>query len=197
MFSGIISSLSLLQKITKQGSGLRFTFSNPIAQSFKIDQSVSHDGVCLTVVAILGDQYEVEVIAETLSKTTLGSLREGTWVNIETSITPATLLDGHIVQGHVDSTLKCIKKEDLNGSWSYWFHLPEEFAHLVIPHGSVCLNGVSLTVANIVSDSFNVAIIPYTFTHTNFQSLEAGMAVNVEFDILGKYLARKWSLEQK
>jgi riboflavin synthase len=194
MFSGIIKSLGVVQSIRTQGTTIRIAISSPIASELNIDQSIAHDGVCLTVVDVRNGSHEVEVVRETLSKTTLAYWKEGHVVNLEKSITATTLLDGHLVQGHVDTTLKCLQIEDLNGSWSFKFNLPNEYAGLVIPHGSICLNGVSLTVANLYADSFEVAIIPYTFEHTNFRQLHTGDYVNVEFDLIGKYLLRQFEI---
>lgn len=194
MFSGIIKSTGIVRSIHPMGSTKRITISTQFAEDLSIDQSIAHDGICLTVVAINDGAYEVEVVQETLSKTTFASLKKGDVVNLEKSITPTTLLDGHLVQGHVDTTLKCLLIEDLHGSWKFKFDLPSAFAGLVIPHGSICLNGVSLTVANLYQDSFDVAIIPYTFDHTNFKHLRESDEVNVEFDLIGKYLLRQASL---
>lgn len=191
MFSGIIKSIGIVKSIRTQGTTKRIAISSPISPELSIDQSIAHDGVCLTIVAVTNGTHEVEVVHETLSKTTLTSLQEGDVLNLEKSITPATLLDGHLVQGHVDTTLQCLQVEDLNGSWKIKFNLPKEYAGLVIPHGSICLNGVSLTVANLNPDSFEVAIIPYTFEHTNFKNLRKDDFVNVEFDLIGKYLIRQ------
>ena len=194
MFSGIIKSTGIVRSIQATGSTKRITIASPLADELTIDQSIAHDGICLTVVAINNGTYEVEVVQETLSKTTFASMKEGGVVNLEKSITPTTLLDGHLVQGHVDTTIKCMRIEDLIGSWKIQFNLPKEYAGLVIPHGSICLNGVSLTVANLYPDSFDVAIIPYTFEHTNFKHLLEGNYVNVEFDLIGKYLLRQATL---
>ena len=194
MFSGIIKSTGIVRSIQATGSTKRITIASPLADELTIDQSIAHDGICLTVVAINNGTYEVEVVQETLSKTTFASMKEGGVVNLEKSITPTTLLDGHLVQGHVDTTIKCMRIEDLIGSWKIQFNLPKEYAGLVIPHGSICLNGVSLTVANLYPDSFDVAIIPYTFEHTNFKHLLEGNDVNVEFDLIGKYLLRQATL---
>ena len=183
-----------MRSIQAKGSTKRITIASPLADELTIDQSIAHDGICLTVVAINDGTYEVEVVQETLSKTTFASMKEGGVVNLEKSITPTTLLDGHLVQGHVDTTIKCMRIEDLIGSWKIQFNLPKEYAGLVIPHGSICLNGVSLTVANLYPDSFDVAIIPYTFEHTNFKHLLEGNDVNVEFDLIGKYLLRQAAL---
>lgn len=196
MFSGIIKSIGIVQSIRMQGSTKRIAISSPISAGLTIDQSLAHDGVCLTIVAVSNGTHEVQVVEETLSKTTFKMLKEGDVVNLEKSITPTTLLDGHLVQGHVDTTLQCLEINDLNGSWKIKFNLPGEFAGLVIPHGSICLNGVSLTVANLYPDSFEVAIIPYTFEHTNFKHLHKDDFVNVEFDLIGKYLLRQAELTQ-
>lgn len=164
--------------------------SSPLSSVLQIDQSVAHDGVCLTVVHIDNDTHAVDVVAETLSKTTLGRKEIGQHINMELSVTPATLLDGHIVQGHVDTVLTCSDIADMKGSIKMRFQLPQEFAHLVIPRGSICLNGISLTVANLFKDAFEVSIIPYTLQHTNLRDVKSGDGVNVEFDVIGKYLAR-------
>lgn len=191
MFSGIIQSLGTIVSVENRGTTKQVRIHASLAPQLHVDQSLSHDGVCLTVTAIEDEYYTVEVVAETLSKTTLQWMQPGQQFNLEKSITPQSLLDGHLVQGHVDTTLKCVERIDLNGSWKFTFELPAEYAHLVIPHGSICLNGVSLTIANLFDDTFDVAIIPYTFSHTNFQSLQAGQSVNVEFDLIGKYLFRQ------
>ncbi len=194
MFSGIIKSTGIVCSIQATGSTKRITIVSPLADELTIDQSIAHNGICLTVVAINDGTYEVEVVQETLSKTTFASLEEGAIVNLEKSISPTTLLDGHLVQGHVDTTIRCLHRQNLTGSWKITFNLPEEYAGLVIPHGSICLNGISLTVANLYPDSFDVAIIPYTFEHTNFKHLLEGDEVNVEFDLIGKYLLRQAAL---
>ncbi len=191
MFSGIIKSNGVVQSIRTQGTTSRIAISSEISAELSIDQSIAHDGVCLTIVAINNGRHEVDVVQETLSKTTFGNFKEGDLVNLERSITPTTLLDGHLVQGHVDTILQCLAIEDLSGSWKIKFNLPQEYAGLVIPHGSICLNGVSLTVANLYQDAFEVAIIPYTFEHTNFKHLRKDDFVNVEFDLIGKYLLRQ------
>ncbi len=191
MFSGIIKSTGVVQSIETMGTTIRITIESIIADSLSIDQSIAHDGICLTIVNVSDGTYAVEVVMETLSKTTYQYLKEGQVVNLEKSITLATLLDGHLVQGHVDTILQCHGVEDLDGSWKIKFNLPSEYAGLVIKHGSICLNGVSLTVSNLYTDTFEVAIIPYTFEHTNFQHLVEGEFVNVEFDLIGKYLLRQ------
>ena len=159
-----------------------------------IDQSIAHDGACLTVVNVSNGVHTVEVVQETLSKTTLGTWASGRMVNIEKALSPMSLLDGHMVQGHIDTTVMCLGINDLEGSWLMSFNLPKDFAGLVIPQGSISLNGVSLTIAELGKDSFSVAIIPYTFNNTNFRYLKKGDEVNVEFDLIGKYIVRQIEL---
>lgn len=191
MFSGIIQTTGIVQSIEDKGSTKLMTISSPISNSLHIDQSIAHNGVCLTIINVHDGNHQVEIVNETLSKTNLGSLKPGQIVNLEKSITMETLLDGHLIQGHVDNILRCEKNEDLDGSWLMQFNLPKEFEALIIPHGSICINGVSLTVANLFGDSFNVAIIPYTYEHTSFKFISEGDMVNVEFDLIGKYLIRQ------
>jgi riboflavin synthase len=161
-----------------------------MAAELKVDQSVAHNGVCLTVTEINGDRYKVTAVAETLAKTNLGLWQEGDKVNIERALRVGDRLDGHFVQGHVDATATCIEKQVLEGSWLFRFRFPRQFGALVIEKGSICLNGVSLTAFNVADDELTVTIIPYTFEHTNFNAIEQGSVVNVEFDILGKYLLK-------
>lgn len=196
MFSGIIKAIGKVESITNVGTTLRIAISSPISSDLVIDQSISHNGVCLTIVNVKDGIHEVDVVAETLSKTTFPHVHVGDVINLEKSITPTTLLDGHLVQGHVDTTLKCIHREDRNGSWNFTFNLPVEFGSLVIPHGSICLNGVSLTVAQLYPDSFEVTIISYTFENTAFKYLREGDQVNVEFDLIGKYLQRQMEFKK-
>ncbi len=191
MFSGIIKSIGVVKSINMMGTNRRLAISSPISGDLMIDQSISHDGVCLTIADVRNGIHEVDVVQETLSKTNFQFLKTGQLINLEKSITPTTLLDGHLVQGHVDTFLECIHIDNRQGSWNIKFNLPKEFAELVIPRGSICLNGVSLTVANIYDDSFDVAIIPYTYEHTNFHLLRKSDFVNVEFDLIGKYLLRQ------
>jgi riboflavin synthase len=191
MFSGIIKSTGVITAIEHSGTTRRITITSPLASTLSIDQSVAHDGVCLTVIETTDDQYQVDVVHETLTKTTFQSLKVGHILNLETSLSLSTLLDGHIVQGHTDTTLKCLEVRDLSGSWNMKFDLPAEYAPLVILHGSICLNGVSLTVARLDTDAFEVAVIPFTFEHTNFQLLQPGSYVNAEFDVIGKYILRQ------
>ncbi|MGB4848354.1 MAG: riboflavin synthase [Saprospiraceae bacterium] len=191
MFSGIIQSTGIVQSIEDKGSTKLMTVSSSISNALHIDQSIAHNGVCLTIVKVHDGNHQVEIVNETLSKTNLGSLQPGQIVNLEKSITMETLLDGHLIQGHVDNTLRCEKIEDLDGSWLMQFNLPKDFEALIIPHGSICINGVSLTVANLFDHSFDVAIIPYTYEHTNFKFIKEDDMVNVEFDLIGKYLLRQ------
>ncbi len=195
MFSGIIKSIGTVIAITENGTTKRITITSNLSPSLHIDQSISHDGVCLTVVAVEGTTHTVEVVQETLSKTNLAQISEGRLINLEQSITTETLLDGHLVQGHVDTVLRCTEIQDQSGSWKMFFQLPMDFAPLVIPHGSICINGVSLTVAELGADYFAVAIIPYTFFNTNFHILMSGDLVNVEFDVIGKYFVRQMQLK--
>lgn len=194
MFTGIISHQATITRMTQNGSNLDFWLSSPITPTLKIDQSVAHNGVCLTVVEIKETEYKVTAVAETLQKTTLGSWQEGDLVNLELSLRVGDRLDGHFVQGHVDAVAVCTGKQVLEGSWLFHFRFPEAFAALMIEKGSVCLNGVSLTVFNVQRDTFTVTIIPYTYEHTNFSRIEAGSQVNIEFDVMGKYLLRQQAL---
>ena len=194
MFTGIIESVAIVADIRGEGSNMHFIMACNIAAELKPDQSVAHSGVCLTVVELLDDQYKVTAVAETLAKTNLGSWRKGDEINIERSLKVGDRLDGHFVQGHVDTTATCIERQSLEGSWLFRFRFPEQFAALVIEKGSICVNGVSLTAFNVGRDEFTVAIIPYTYEHTNFHTIDAGRQVNVEFDVLGKYLLRSKDL---
>ena len=194
MFSGIIISTGIVQTISDKGTTKLVTISSPISDSFHIDQSIAHDGVCLTIVHVEHGMHQVEAVKETLSKTNIGYWKEGTTVNLEKSITLQTLLDGHLVQGHADIALTCQKIMDQDGSWRMQFNLPKGYEALLIPHGSICINGVSLTIANLYDGYFDVAIIPYTYQHTNFKFLKEGDTVNVEFDLVGKYLLRQLEL---
>jgi len=190
MFTGIIESLARVAEIQRDGSNIHLTIECPLASELKVDQSVSHNGVCLTVTNISGNRYTVTAVAETLAKTNLGKWQVNDEVNIERSLRLGDRLDGHFVQGHVDATATCIEKQTLDGSWLFRFRFPDAYAALVIEKGSICINGVSLTVFNTGKDTCTVTIIPYTYTHTNFHNIEAGSVVNVEFDVLGKYLLR-------
>ena len=188
MFTGIIETLGKIVAINKEQENVHFTVESDFTSALKIDQSVAHNGVCLTVVSIHEKQYVVTAILETLQKTNLGAWQIGTKVNLERCMLMNGRLDGHIVQGHVDTTAKCISIEDQEGSWKYTFEYNSPF--VTVEKGSITINGVSLTVVDSFQNSFSVCIIPYTFEHTNFHTLEIGNTVNLEFDIIGKYVAK-------
>ena len=191
MFSGIVEGMGEVVAIRTDRQNKHFTLRAPFARSLKIDQSVAHNGVCLTVVELEEDTYTVTAMKETLDRSNLGLLQVGDLVNLERSMKPDALLDGHIVQGHVDQTARCTAKEDADGSWYYTFEYePQGGGLCTVEKGSVSVNGVSLTVCNSQPSSFQVAIIPYTYEHTNFCRIEPGTVVNLEFDIVGKYIAR-------
>jgi riboflavin synthase len=190
MFTGIIETLSKVEKIEKEGTNVHFTFSSPITPELKIDQSVAHNGVCLTVVSISGTNYVVTAIDETLKRTSLGSLKVGDVVNLERCMAANGRFDGHIVQGHVDTTATCKNIKDINGSWEFTFEHEKSTKNVTVEKGSITINGVSLTVVNSTDTSFSVHIIPYTFENTNFKTLKVGEKVNLEFDIVGKYVAK-------
>ncbi|MCD8173125.1 MAG: riboflavin synthase [Alistipes sp.] len=190
MFSGIVEAVATVTAIREEGGNKHFSLRCPFTHELKIDQSVSHNGVCLTVVAIDEDVYTVTAIRETLQKSNLGLLSVGDEVNLERSMRPDALLDGHIVQGHVDQTAVCTALEEADGSWYYTFGYEQQGDNVTVEKGSVAVNGVSLTVVNSQSKSFQVAIIPYTYENTNFRHIRPGSVVNIEFDIIGKYIAR-------
>lgn len=194
MFTGIIEKTGVVKKIIGNGSNKTFWIKSAISAKLKIDQSVSHDGVCLTVEEIKANQHRVTAIAETLSKTTLGAWQSGHIVNLERCMKLNDRLDGHFVQGHADTTGTCVKKTEKNGSWEFRFEFPEQFADLIIEKGSITVNGVSLTAFKVSDKTFDVAIIPFTFENTNIKNIEPGDKVNLEFDLLGKYISRKLSL---
>ena len=190
MFTGIIEALGKVKTIERDRSNVHFTVESPISHELKIDQSVSHNGVCLTVVGLGDGWHRVTAVEETLRRTNLGKWEAGTLVNLERCLPMNGRLDGHIVQGHVDETAECVEVVETDGSWRFTFRYRPAPEHLLVDKGSVCLNGVSLTVVEPHHDLFSVAIIPYTLEHTNFKTLRAGDTVNVEFDIIGKYIAR-------
>jgi riboflavin synthase len=190
MFTGIIESLGTIVSIENQGTNRTFWVESSISGQLTIDQSVSHNGVCLTVDALAEGRHRVTAIEETLKKTDLGDWQTGGQVNLERSMLLNGRLDGHIVQGHVDATGRCIQKTDKDGSWEFRFDFPVQFANLVIENGSISLNGTSLTIFNVTGNSFDVAIIPYTYTHTSIGAVKPGSLVNLEFDMIGKYVAR-------
>ena len=198
MFTGIVERLGKIKEITQENSNYHFTVSSGIESEVYIDQSVSHNGVCLTIVEINDDSYIVTAIKETMIKTNLGNLSVGDEVNLErAAISGQTRMDGHMVQGHVDSTSTCTKISDENGSWYFTFQLNDDNRSLVVNKGSVCINGVSLTVVDPTKNEFSVAIIPYTYEHTNFKNIRVGDNVNLEFDIIGKYVQRYLENTQK
>ena len=190
MFTGIIESFGNVVSIEKELDNPHFTIQSPISSELKIDQSVAHNGVCLTVVKLGEGTHTVTAIHETLSKTNLGSVQLGDLVNLERCMQMNGRLDGHIVQGHVDQTAKCIALEEENGSWLYTFQYDNSLGNVTVEKGSICVNGISLTVVNSREDQFSVAIIPYTFENTNLRNVKPGDTINLEFDIIGKYVAR-------
>jgi riboflavin synthase len=194
MFTGIIESQAKVIAYDDRGTNRTFCFESEIAHELKVDQSLSHNGVCLTVIHIDGQQYYVTAIEETLKKTNLGLLQKDHTVNIERCMPANGRFDGHIVQGHVDQTALCTKVIDLNGSWQFDFEYSQNTKNITVEKGSICINGVSLTCFNSGVNTFSVAIIPYTFEHTNFGQLKAGDIVNLEFDIVGKYLQKMASI---
>jgi riboflavin synthase len=190
MFSGIIETLGEVTSLSKEKGNLNISVKADFTNELKIDQSIAHNGVCLTVVDIKGDEYTVTAIDETLKKTNIGLLNIGDKVNLERCMKLGDRLDGHIVQGHVDQTAACIEVRESNGSWIYTFEYDASLQNITVEKGSVCVNGVSLTVVNSGEHSFSVCIIPYTYEHTNFQFIKKGTVVNLEFDILGKYISK-------
>ena len=195
MFTGIIETLGRVEKIEKDRKNINFTIQTNITHELKIDQSVAHNGVCLTVVAISGKNYVVTAIKETLDKTNLGLLSETDLVNIERAMKLGDRLDGHIVQGHVDQTAVCSEVLENDGSWIFTFVYDANANNITIEKGSVTVNGVSLTVVDSKKNQFSVAIIPYTYTHTGFSKFKKGTVVNLEFDVIGKYVARLHQLK--
>jgi len=194
MFTGIIETQGTIKEITKDNNNINITIASAITHELKIDQSVSHDGVCLTVVAINGDNYTVTAIKETLDKTNLKDWAVGGIVNLERAMKLGDRLDGHIVQGHVDQTGLCKSVENANGSWYFTFGYDKAANNITIEKGSITVNGVSLTVVNSKDNEFSVAIIPYTYEHTNFNAIKPGTIINLEFDVVGKYVARLHAL---
>ncbi len=190
MFTGIVEGMAELTQRIAKGDNVDFTFKSNIATELKIDQSVAHNGVCLTVTDIDGHEYKVTAIKETLQKTNLGELTIGDEVNLERCMLMNGRLDGHIVQGHVDQTAVCVNKIDQNGSWLFKFEYDSQLGNVTVEKGSICVNGVSLTVVNSSAHQFSVAIIPYTLEHTTFKHIQPGTKVNLEFDIIGKYVAK-------
>lgn len=195
MFTGIIEATGVVKEVLTNGSNRSFWIKSPLSAEFKVDQSISHSGVCLTVEEIKDSTHRVTAIDETLKKTNLENWAAGTLVNIERCLAINGRLDGHFVQGHVDTTGKCLKRTEKNGSWEFVIAFPKRFAELIIEKGSICLNGISLTAFNVKKNRFTVAIIPYTFGHTNIQQTIKDDLVNLEFDLLGKYITRRLELK--
>jgi riboflavin synthase len=190
MFTGIIEALGTIRSIETHGTNKTFWIASPISSELTIDQSISHNGACLTVEEVKDGLHRVTAIEETLEKTNLRAWEPGHLVNLERCMTLNGRLDGHIVQGHVDTVATCIDRKDLNGSWEFRFEFPKKFSHLVIEKGSISLNGTSLTIFNVKKSKFDIAVIPYTFEHTNIQNVIPGTTVNLEFDMIGKYVSR-------
>ncbi len=190
MFTGIIERTATVVNLEKDKTNLHITLQSELAHELKIDQSLAHNGVCLTVVAIENDKYTVTAIDETLQKTNVGDLKKGSVVNLERAMIMNARLDGHIVQGHVDQLGECTRVENKEGSWVFTFDYDASKGNVTIEKGSICINGVSLTVVNSTEHGFSVAIIPYTYEHTGFKNMKAGDKVNLEFDVIGKYVAR-------
>ncbi|HLP19638.1 MAG TPA: riboflavin synthase [Chitinophagales bacterium] len=196
MFTGIIETPGKVVELKKQDSNLDLVVSSAISNELKIDQSVAHNGICLTVVEVKDGWHRVTAIDETLKKTNLGLIQVGDIVNLERCMKIGDRLDGHIVQGHVDQTGECLRVEEQNGSWLYTFKYAPSVNNLVVEKGSICINGISLTAFNAKNNLFSVAIIPYTYEHTNIKQVKAGSLVNLEFDIIGKYVARMAEFKQ-
>jgi riboflavin synthase len=193
MFTGIIETLGTIQEIKKEKDNIHITIDSSITSELKIDQSVAHNGICLTVVALKDTLYTVTAIDETIKKTNLSSWKTGDSVNLERAMKLGDRLDGHIVQGHVDQTGTCVVAQETNGSWLYTFEYDDTLNNITIEKGSITVNGVSLTVVNSKKNQFSVAIIPYTHEHTNFKSFEVGTKINLEFDVIGKYVSRLYA----
>ena len=190
MFTGIIETLGKITRLKNEGGNLHLTISSGLTPELKVDQSVAHNGVCLTVVNIQNNEYTVTAVEETLLRTNLNDLKEGALVNLERAMILGSRLDGHIVQGHVDTTATCTHVEERDGSWYFTFAYEPNEQHVTIEKGSITIDGVSLTVVNSLRHSFSVAIIPYTYEHTRFKEYNKGSRVNLEFDVIGKYVAR-------
>lgn len=197
MFTGIIETLGSVKEVISSDSNKTFWVESSISSQLKTDQSVSHNGVCLTVEVIKDNMHRITAVKETLQKTNLNEWQTGKLVNLERCIQLNDRLDGHIVQGHIDTTGTCIKRKETDGSWQFAFEFPQKFADLVIEKGSICVNGISLTAFNVKRKSFTVAIVPYTFENTNIKEVKKGDKVNLEFDVIGKYLFRRLSLREK
>jgi riboflavin synthase len=197
MFTGIIEALGTVTDIHPELGNKTFWIASPISFALKTDQSVSHNGVCLTVEELKNGSHRVTAIKETLSKSNLGAWKVGSIINLERCMQLNSRLDGHMVQGHVDTTAECLRVQEMEGSWQYQFRIPIQFNSLVIEKGSISLNGISLTLFNVGNERFEVAVIPYTYQHTNIKDLSVGSIVNLEFDVIGKYVNRYLSLKSE
>jgi len=191
MFTGIIEATGIVKEIIKNNSNRTYWIQSFLSSKFKADQSIAHNGVCLTVEEIKQDMHRVTAVKETLSKTNLQNWETGTIINLEQSLLATSRLDGHFVQGHIDTTGICEKIKELKGSWEFIFSFPKKFSPLIIEKGSICINGISLTAFDVKKNSFKVAIIPYTFMHTNLQHIRKKDLINLEFDMLGKYILQR------
>jgi riboflavin synthase len=196
MFTGIIEDTGTITSIDSQGNNKSFWITSGISDALRVDQSVSHDGVCLTVEQIQGKQHRVTAVAETLTKSNLSTWQPGLLINLERSLQLNDRIDGHLVQGHVDTTARCVAVSEKDGSWQYRFSYPPSFNTLIIEKGSISINGISLTAFNVNSNEFEVAIIPYTYEHTNIRNVKKGSIVNLEFDLLGKYINRIYEVRK-
>ncbi len=196
MFTGIIETTGIVKEVTANGSNKAFWIESGISSQLKIDQSLSHSGVCLTIEEIRNENHRVTAVDETLRKTNLHTWQVGTIVNLERCLQINDRLDGHIIQGHVDTVGTCIKRKEREGSWEFDFEFPKKFAPLIIEKGSICINGISLTAFNVKKKGFSIAVIPYTFEHTNIKELSERSEVNLEFDIIGKYVYRYLNLNE-
>ena len=190
MFTGIIESIAVVEKVDKKGKNIELKLSSSLSSKLRVDESLSHNGVCLTVTSCDENFYCVTIVDESLKKSTFSNIKVGSEVNLERSLVINGRLDGHIVQGHVDDIGLCIKKVDQENSWLYTFEFSEKYSNLIIEKGSICVNGVSLTCFDVSDNKFTVAIIPHTYENTNFKFLKEGEAVNLEFDVLGKYIKK-------
>jgi riboflavin synthase len=195
MFTGIIENTGMVNEVILNGSNRTFWIESPLSSQFKVDQSISHSGVCLTIEEVQSNRHRVTAIDETLQKTTLPNWQKDELVNLERCLTLNGLVDGHLLQGHVDASGTCMKRKEKKGSWEFEFEFPKKFAAWIIEKGSVAVNGISLTAFEVKKKSFRVAIIPYTFEHTNIQQVKPGDRVNLEFDMIGKYISRYLSLQ--
>lgn len=196
MFTGIIETTGNIESIVHENQTMVITIASNISNELKIDQSVAHNGICLTVIALGENTHTVCAVSETMLKTAIGQWKLHDIINLERCMKLNDRLDGHIVQGHVDTPATCVYKSDTNNNWVYRFEIPTTFNHLIIEKGSICVNGTSLTCFNVTKNTFEVAIIPYTYYHTSIRLIQEGDAVNIEFDIIGKYFARMQSLQQ-